>query len=638
MVRIAQPQEPKPAEPTVSAANRAVQTHLPLDDRQDFEDATRGFIATTPDTDHPDQFAFLEHDAPPTVNPNLWRQARLNAINGLFLVTEGVYQIRGLSVSNMTIVEGRTGIIVIDALFTPGAAREALKLYYAHRPRKPVVAVIYTHSHIDHLGGASGLVSPVDADSKKVAVIAPAGFMEAVTREAGVAANLTGRRSQYQFGFPLPVGEKGNVDEGEGKFVYRGANGAGPIIPPNETIDRPIDTRTIDGVTFDFLLAPDTEAPSEMLVYLPQPHVLDGAEDVGHTLHNLLPLRGAAVRDANRWAQTLNAALEQFGGNVQVVIDQHTWPVWGNKRAREYLENHRDLYKYIHDQTIRMMNEGLGPTEIAQALTMPPGLENDWSVRGYYGTLSQDSAAVYQRYVGWYDGNPATLDRLPRAEEARKYLEYMGGPAAVIARAHLDFNTGNYRWVAEVMYQVVFADPTNAEARKLAADAFDQLGYLAESAAWRNSYLVAAQEMRRGVSHETRHVPGISPEVLHIMSIGEVFDFLGTRLDGPRAGTAEIVINWRFTDTGESLASTLKHGALTWVAGKTASDAIATVTTTRSVLESVVLGKRTVADAIRNGEISSSGNPKAVADLFALLVDFDPDFPIVEPVGQLQTQ
>jgi len=214
----------------------------------------------------------------------------------------------------------------------------------------------------------------------------------------------------------------------------------------------------------------------------------------------------------------------------------------------------------------------------------------------------------------------------------------MGGPAAVIARAHLDFNTGNYRWVAEVMYQVVFADPTNAEARKLAADAFDQLGYLAESAAWRNSYLVAAQEMRRGVSHETRHVPGISPEVLHIMSIGEVFDFLGTRLDGPRAGTAEIVINWRFTDTGESLASTLKHGALTWVAGKTASDAIATVTTTRSVLESVVLGKRTVADAIRNGEISSSGNPKAVADLFALLVDFDPDFPIVEPVGQLQTQ
>jgi alkyl sulfatase BDS1-like metallo-beta-lactamase superfamily hydrolase len=624
-----QSQQTKPAEPSVAAANQAVQAQLPLSDRQDFEDAMRGFIATAPDPVNPDRWAFLKQEPPAR------RQAQLNAPDGLFKVVDGVYQVRGFSVATMTIVEGTTGIIVIDTLATPGAAREALNLYFAHRPRKPVVAVIYTHSHPDHYGGASG-VSPDEVAAGKMKVIAPAGFMEAVTGEAGVAGNLTARRAQYQFGASLPVGERGNVGYGEGKMDARGASGAGSIIPPNETIQQPMETHTIDGVTFNFQLALDSEAPSEMLIYLPHSHVLNVAEDATHTLHNLLPIRGATVRDANRWSQCLNAALDKFGADVQVMIDQHTWPVWGNQRVREQLANKRDLYKYVHDQTIRMMNQGLGPTEIAEALTMPPGLENDWSAHGYYGTISQDSKAVYQRYVGWYDGNPANLNRLPRVEEAKKYLEYMGGSAAVIARARDDFKAGRYRWVAQVMEQVVFAEPSNKEARNLAADAFEQLGYLAESATWRNAYLLGAQELRSGVRGGGRSVRGISPEMLQAMPISLVFDYLGTRIDGPRAGTTNIVINWRFADTHESLVSTLEHGALTWMNGKSVPNAVTTVTTTRTVLESVILGQRTLSDAMERREITTVGDPKAVSNLFALLVDFKSAFPVVEPVGLTQ--
>jgi alkyl sulfatase BDS1-like metallo-beta-lactamase superfamily hydrolase len=631
VVRPAQSQETKPAATIVAAANRAVQSQLPFGDRQDFEDAMRGFIATTPDPANPDRYAFLKQEAPPTVNPSLWRQAQLGTTDGLFKVADGVYQIRGFSDANLTIVEGTTGLIVIDTLTTPGAAREALNLYYAHRPRKLVVAVIYSHSHGDHFGGASGIVSQTDVTAGKTKVIAPEGFMEAVLGEAIIGGNAKGRRAQYQFGASLPVGERGYVDSGLGKNDSRGASGFGPIVAPNDTIQQPMETRTIDGVAFTFHLALDSEAPSEMLIYLPQSHVLDVAEDATHSLHNLLPFRGTLVRDANRWSQYLNTALDEFGADAQVLIAQHTWPVWGNERVRTRLANQRDLYKYVHDQTIRMMNQGLGPTEIAEALAVPPGLENEWSARGYYGTLSHDSKSVYQRYIGWYDGNPATLNRLPRVEEAKKYLEYMGGSTAVIARARDDFKAGRYRWVAEVMDQVVFAEPSNKEARSLAADAFEQLGYLAESATWRNAYLLGAQELRSGVRGGARSVPGIGADVLRAMPISQVFDYLGTRIDGPRAGRANIVINWRFTDTRESLASTLEHGALTSIAGKTAPNAATTVTTTRPVFESVILERRTLADAMEHGEITTIGDAKAVSDLFALLVDFETGFPVVEP-------
>jgi alkyl sulfatase BDS1-like metallo-beta-lactamase superfamily hydrolase len=623
-------QESRPAEPTVLAANQAVRALLPFSDREDFEDATRGFIATADDPSGPNRYAFLNGDAPPTVNPSLWRHAQLNVPNGLFKVVDRIYQVRGFSVSNMTIVEGNTGLILIDTLATPAAARAALDLYFAHRPRKPVVAVIYTHSHPDHYGGISGVVLSADVAAGRTKVIAPPGFMEALVEETAFAANLTARRGEFQFGAPLPIGDKGFIDYGEGKAVVVVPGGSGPIIAPTETVRS--ESRTIDGVRFAFQLALNAESPSELIVYLPQLHVLDVAELATHTLHNLLPLRGAQVRDAKRWSQALNDALVDVGGDAQVIIDQHSWPVWGNERVRATLGRFRDVYKYIHDQTLRMMNEGMGPAEIAASLTAPPGLETDWSTRGYYGALGQDARAVYQRYVGWYDGNPANLNPLPRVEEARKYLEYMGGADAVIARARADFKAGNYRWVARVMNQVVFAEPSNTEARNLTADTFEQLGYLAESAPWRNAYLLAAQELRRPARVDGQRVPAISQQVLHAMPIADVFDYVGTRVNGPRAGTPRpVVINWTFTDTRESLTSTLEHGALTSTTRRMASDAGATVTTTRPVFEAVILGQRTLSDAFNAGEMTARGNVNAVRSLWALLVDFPPGFPLVAP-------
>ena len=623
-------QEAKPAQPDVAAANQAVLGRLPFADRQDFEDANRGFIATIPDSQN-QAYAFVnDGPAPATVNPSLWRQAQLDTANGLFKVTDGIYQVRNYSASEMTIVEGKTGLILIDTLASPSAARIALDLYFAHRPKKPVVAVIYTHNHADHWGGASAVVSTADAASGKIKVIAPVNFMRAIVDDS-MASNLKGARGQFQFGTgALPVGATGVVDYGEGEIISRGAGGAGPIVPPNDSITRPFETRTIDGVTFQFQLALDTEAPSEMFVYLPGSHVLDMGEDDSHTLHNILNISGTYVRNAQSWSRALNAALDRFGNDAQILINQHQWPVWGNARVRENLADHRDVYKYIHDQTLRMMNEGMEPREIADTLKLPPGLEKDWAVHPYYGSLSLGAMAVYQRYMGWYDGNPANLDRLPPVEEARKTVEYMGGADAVIARARNDFKAGNYRWVAEVMDQVVFADPSNKDARALAADAFEQMGYAAENGPTRSSYLLAALKLRSDRPGPQRATPAISPSILHVMTAGQVFDYLGTRIDGPRAGASKIVINWRFTDTKEVLASTLEHGALTWIGGKSDPHANASVTTTRAVLEPVILGQKTLADAMGHG-MTATGNAQAVSDLWSLLVDFKTGIALVEP-------
>ena len=629
LLNAAQAQQPMPAEAPVAAAQRAVLAQLPFSDRQDFKDANRGFVATTPNAPNPDLYKFLQQDAPPTVNPSLWRQAQLNAINGLFKVVDGVYQVRGFSLANMTIVEGATGLIVIDTLSTVDAAREALALYYAHRPRKPVVAVIYTHSHADHYGGVKGVTSEADVQAGKTKIIAPAGFMREVVSESVIAGNPMSRRVQYQFGIPLPRTDQGNVDAGLGKWDSRGAPGAS-LIAPTESVEKPVENRTIDGVAMVFQLAPGSEAPAEMQIYLPKSHVLNMAENATHTLHNLLPIRGTEVRDAQGWSGYISQALEHFGAEAQVLIAQHHWPAWGNDRVRERLENQRDLYKYVHDQTVRMMNQGMTPADVAEALTAPPGLENDWSTRGYYGTLSHDAKAVYQKYLGWFDGNPANLNPLPPVENAKKSIEYMGGAAAVIARAHEDFEAGNYRWVAQVMNQVVYADPENQDARALAAQAFEQLGYLAESATWRNAYLTGAQELRLG-SPKPRRSPGVTPDMLHAMQLDLVFDHMGTRLNGPRAGTARSVINWHFPDTKETAVSTLSHGALTAVIGKNAAKADATVTVSRAVFEAVVLKQRDMSDALQRGDAAVVGNATPVTQLFGLFDDFDAAFPIVEP-------
>ena len=627
----------KDAEPASRAINDSFLQALPFNDRADFDDANRGFIATVPDGTIPgpggkpawdnNQYNFLKNEqAPPTVNPSLWRQARLNAINGLFKVTDRVYQVRGLDISNMTIIEGDTGLILIDPLLTNETAKAALELYLKNRPAKPVVAVIYTHSHADHFGGGKGVITEEDAKSGKVKVIAPDRFMDYAVAENIIAGNAMGRRAQYQFGSALPVGERGQIDTGLGKALARGT---ASLIPPNDLIKQPYETRTIDGVEIEFHLAPSSEAPSEMLMYFPQFKMLNMAEDATHNMHNLYTIRGAEIRDGRLWSRYISDAIERYGDKTEIEIAQHHWPMWGKERIVSFLKKQRDLYKFIHDQSVRLLNHGLTPTEISEQLKLPSSLASDWASRGYYGTLSHNAKAVYQFYLGWYDANPADLNPLPRAEEAKKQVEYMGGANAVIKRAREDFKAGQYRWVARVVSQLVFADPSNNEARELGAEALEQLGYQSEAATWRNAYLLGAHELRNGVAQQP---PAASrADFLKGVTIDLAFDFLGVRLNAPKAEGKNIVVNWTFTDLNESHVMNLENSALTHTSGKLSDKPDVSLTLTRAVLDAVTLKQRTFADSIQSGDIKLSGDQTRLHELFGLFDEFSTGFEIVEP-------
>ena len=629
-------QDPKNATAATHALNRAVLDTLPFADTQDFEDARRGLIGSLPEMEISNEtgrvvwslkeYSFLAaEEAPPTVNPSLWRQARLNMHHGLFRVTDRLYQIRGFDISNMTIIEGERGLIVIDPLISTEVARAGLDLYFTHRPRRPVAAVIYTHSHVDHFGGVRGVVDEAAVQAGDVEVIAPAGFMEEVVSENVLAGTPMIRRAHFQFGATLPKGPRGQVDAGLGKVTSRGTV---TLIPPTRVIEGAFETHRIDGVEIVFQLAPETEAPAEMHMFYPALRALNLAENATHNLHNTYPLRGAQVRDAHAWAGYLNEALDRFGPDTDVVFAQHHWPVWDNARVLEFLAKQRDCYKYLHDQTVRLMNHGYKSTEIAEQLTLPPSLARTWYLRGYYGTLSHNAKAVYQRYLGWYDANPANLHPLPPVERGRKYVEYMGGAAAVIARARQDFERGEYRFVAEVMSHVVFADPANAEARQLKADALEQLGYAAESATWRNAYLLGALELRKGLAAHTGRAP-ISPDVLRAMSVEQLFDLLGVRLNGNRAEGKHLVINWVFPD--RSYVLNLENCALTYLADRRRDGANATITLDRAALNRIVLRELPIAEAIQSGQIRVDGDPTKLADLFGLFDHFTLMFEVVEP-------
>lgn len=628
----------KDAEPATRAANDAFVKSLPFADRADFDDARRGFIATLPDgvvagvggkpAWDMKPYAFLQKDAAPaTVNPSLWRQAQLNAVHGLFKVTDRVYQVRGLDLANLTIVEGDSGLILIDPLLSNETAKAALDLYLANRPARPVAAVIYSHSHIDHFGGAKGVMSAEDAASGKVKVIAPDGFMEHAVAENVIAGNAMSRRAQYMYGLPLPINERGQVDEGLGKALSKGTIS---LIAPNDLIRQVYETRVIDGVEIEFHLVPGSEAPAEMIMYFPQFKVLNMAEDATHNMHNLYTLRGAQIRDGRLWSRYLNEAIERYGDRTDAVIAQHHWPMWGNERIVAFLKKQRDLYKFIHDQTVRLLNHGLTPTEIAEKLKLPASLAGEWSARGYYGTLSHNAKAVYQFYLGWYDANPADLNPLPRVETARKQVEYMGGAEAVLKRARADFAAGQYRWVAGVTSQLVFADPANKAARELGADALEQLGYQSEAATWRNAYLLGAAELRGGVPPAAGGSTA-NAELLKGVSIDLAFDFLGVRLNAAKAEGKRIVINWTFTDRNETYVMNLENSALTHRAGPLDDNAHAGVKLTRAALDAITLKQRSFVGSILTGDVSVSGNPLKLRELFGLLDDFTPDFEIVEP-------
>lgn len=631
---------PKPATEITKKINAAYLTELPFSNKQDFADATRGFIAPLPDGvikaadgrviwDLNNYKFITDATAPDTVNPSLWRMAQLNMNNGLFKVTDRIYQIRGLDLSNMSIIEGDTGIIIIDPLISKETAEVGLNLYYANRPKKPVVAVIYTHSHVDHFGGVKGVTNQSDVTAGKVQIIAPEGFLEDAISENVYAGNAMERRALYQYGAVLPTGPQGQVDAGLGKST---STGEVTLIAPTVIISKTGQQLTVDGILMEFQMAPDTEAPSEMLIYFPQLKALCAAEDLTHTLHNLYTLRGAKVRDANNWWKTINTAIELYGDKVDVVFAQHHWPTWENKNIIPYMEKQRDQFKYLHDQSLNLINSGYTMTELAEVIKIPDALDKEWYNRGYYGSVNHDSKAVYQRYIGWYDSNPANLHPLPPVTAAKKYVEFMGGANAVIQRAQKAYDKGDYRWVAEVMKHVVYADPSNKKARNLQADAFEQLGYQEENPTWRNEYLMGAYELRNGIAKIGTSVA--SADVINAMSIDMLLDYMGLCLDGPKATTVSSTFNMHFSGNPvQNYAVRLKDGVLIYTQNKQYQTADVTVDWSKADAVAVLFGATTLDKLLADGKITITGDKAKLQQLFGLIDHFDPSFPIVTREG-----
>jgi len=631
-------ESPKEASPSVIAQQKAVRDALPFADTADFDDAARGFLGTI---EHAkimsassrvvwslEPYGFLsEAEAPATVNPSLWRQSRLNMQHGLFEVVPGVYQVRGLDIANMTLIEGDKGVIVLDTLTSIEGARAAMELYFQHRGRKPVSAVIFSHTHTDHWGGARGVLDDEMLAGGKVPIIAPNLFMEHAVSENIIAGPAMLRRAQYQFGPFLAKGARGQVDCGLGKSM---AAGSVALLRPTDLIMATGDKRTIDGVEFEFQMAPNSEAPAEMHFYVPRYKMLNLAENCTHNFHNLLPFRGADVRDALAWSKYLNEALKMWGGKADAMCGQHHWPVWGRERIDTMIRQQRDLYKFAHDQTIRLMNHGLTAAEIAETIRLPKSLDGAWHTRGYYGHIRHNVKAIYQKYLGWYDANPVNLDPLPPVDAARKYVEYMGGVDAILSRAKRDFDTGEFRFVAQALSHLVFAEPDNQAARAMLADTFEQLGYAAESSTWRNAYLFGAQELRQGMP-KTPPRPPMPRETLAALRTEQLWDVLGIRLNGPKAEGKHIVLNWSFTDTGETFVLNLENSALTYTEGVQSEKADASFALARSTLDEVIAKLTNFPEAVAAGKVKLSGNAMRLAELMSLMDEFPRMFEIVEP-------
>ncbi len=626
----------RPATQRIAAANLAIAQQLPFSDKRDFEDARRGLVAgfapgVVRDDDGEvvwdlDSYAFLEGDCPETANPSLWRQAQLNRIAGLFEIAPGFYQLRGFDLSNMHIVEGDRGIVVIDPLISAETAAAALALYREHRGERPVTALIYTHSHVDHFGGARGVVSAAEVESGEVPVVAPVGFIEHAVSENVYAGTAMGRRAGYMYGAGLKRGPEGQIGAGLGMTT---STGTVTVIPPTLEITETGQEETLDGVRVVFQLTPGTEAPAEMNFHFPEHRVLCIAENATHNLHNTLTLRGALVRDPHVWASYLNESIELFGDVSDALFAGHHWPCWGRERIIEFLRKQRDLYGYIHDQTLRLLNRGYVGSEIAEVLELPPELAREWHCRDYYGSLNHNAKAVYQRYMGWFDGNPAHLWEHPPEEAARRYVEFMGGAEAVLGKARESYADGDYRWVATVASHVVFADPENQEARELEADALEQMAYGAENATWRNFFLGGADELRGKVGETpTDTAPR---DFVANLTVGQLLDAMAIRVNGPRAWDEHLVMNWEFTDSGERYAVRLENAVLTHVVGKSDPEAQVTLRMERSALDELLTEVTPLPELLGTGRVEIEGDAMGLGLLMSLLDDPDPGFNIVLP-------
>ena len=621
-------------------ANRTLPGNPDWDDTLSFEAAGRGFIATLDDPVitnaageaawNLDAYAFLaeQESAPPSVNPGLWRQSRLNALyHGLFQVTDGVYQIRSFDLAVMSIIASDNGYVVVDPLTSPATARAGMELVYKHVGRKPIVAVIYTHTHVDHWGGVKGVIDEADVAAGKIKIIAPEHFLEFAISENVIAGNVMSRRASYMFGNLLPKDAQGQVGAGLGQTTPRDQV---TMIDPTHSITATGETLVIDGLEIVFQLTPGTEAPAEMNFLFPKYRALCMAENTTHTLHNLYTLRGAQVRDAKAWAHFIDEAIDLFAGRFDVVFATHHWPTWGADASLDFLKKQRDMYKYLHDQTLRLANQGYTMLEIPEMLELPPAIFGAWCNRGYYGSVNHNVKAIYQRYLGFFDGNPANLHPLPPEPAGKKYVEFMGGADNLLAQARKSYEQGEYRWVAQVVNHLVFAEPENEAARALQADALEQLGYQAESGPWRNFYLSAAQELRDGVV-DLGAPKTSSPDVIHATPLEMFFDLLAVRLNGPRAAGKVITLNARFTDIGEEYLLTVENGVLHYAKGKQAEHADATLTMTRAALDAVVLGEATLQETMAAGGATIDGNPARLAEFLSLMDAFEFWFNIVTP-------
>lgn len=634
---------PKPATQATLDINAAYAKFLSFSDTQDFEDAQRGLVAKLPDpvvipgkSDFPawdlKQFSFLtggpENNAPPTVNPSLWRNAKLNMNHGLFKVTDGVWQVRGYDLSVMSIIAGDKGYIVVDPFVTTDVSSYVWKqLVIPHLGDKPITNVIYTHSHVDHYGGVRGLVSEDDVHAGKVGIVAPADFTDAAVSENIIAGNAMGRRASYMYGSLLPRGPVGSVDGGLGKGTSVGTI---TMIVPTMFVEKTGQKVTLDGVEIVVLMAPQSEAPAEFMFYIPKYRAFCAAEDATHTLHNLYTLRGAKVRDALLWSKYLQTSIDMFGGDAQVLFASHYWPTWGNDRIVAFLGAQRDMYRFLHDQTMRLANTGYTPLEIAEQLKLPDTLAKHWYCRSYYGTVFHDLVAQYNLRLGFFDGVPANLHRLPPVESGKRYVEYMGGAAAVLHKAKGSYDKGDYRFVAEVVNHVVFADPSNDAAKHMLADAYEQLGYQAESAPWRNFYLTGAMELRNGIKKVPSPEPQ-SPDTIQAMPLDMFLDYLGVRLNGDRAAGKTVTLNLVLTDTKENYTVGVENSALHYTKGKPANSADATLTMTRADLNDTMLGKTNVQKLVMGGSAKIDGDSQKLGEFISWLDSFEFYFNIVTP-------
>ena len=626
----------KPATAATERANAAVRQAMTMNDKQDFEDATRGLMAQLRDplVKNADgrevwdtqRYAFVKGDAPASVNPSLWREQKLNTAAGLFKVVDGIYQIRGYDMANITLVEGATGWIVIDTLFSEGVARAGMKLAMETlKSSKPVVAVIYTHSHADHFGGIRGVVDEADVRSGKVKVIAPEGFMDNAVAENVLAGNAMSRRANYMYGVSLPADDKGSVGTGLGLALSYGTPG---LIPPTVIVKKTGEEMTIDGVRIQFQMAQGSEAPSEMMMYFPDRKALCLSEVAVKLMHNVYTIRGAKVRDALAWSKYINETLDLFP-DAEVAFASHHWPTWGNANVRQYVANQRDTYRFLHDRALNLANQGETVPELGNATFFPKGLAADASSHGYYGTLSHNLRAVYNFYLGFYDANPATLDPLMPVDSAKRYVAAMGGEAAVVALGRKAFADGEYRWVVELVNKVVFANPANTEARGLQADALEQLGYQTESATWRNAYLMGALELRSGP--KTSGASSSGPDTVRGMTNELLFDFIALRLNHEKTDGMKAAISMVFSDSNEVWALELSNSVLNNTKGRVLKNPDVTITLTRPAFLAMLLQGKKIPELVQAGMVKVDGDPRGFGAVVANIMEFNPVFNIVTP-------